>query len=179
VSEKYRRTETLEAWDKRLILCSSTERAALLVRAVRAVAPEEGRQLLRDHWTSTDATRREWLKIVAAFEKCGFVTDTDKYFTPDECVVIYRGDLGDGDGISWTTDLQRAEWFARYCRGPRAAFVGIPAGYGVPTVWRAEILGQEVLGYFDDRKEQEVVLRPLSAHRRAVITQGEQSEATR
>jgi hypothetical protein len=170
ILDAYRR----EDWERLLTLCSSQDRAEVLVEALDNVARPRARRLMRQFWTVTDATRDFWPQIIEAFEYCGFVSDTRKRFADEEPVVIYRGDLGDGDGISWTTCLKRAEWFAGYCRSVRAAIVGIPPEHGVPTVWKAEVIGREILGYFEGREEQEVVVRPLPADRRTIVAQGEQ-----
>jgi hypothetical protein len=42
--------------------------------------------------------------------------------------------------------------------GPRGRFLGMNREGGVPTVWRASVEPGDVLGYFDDRREREVVV---------------------
>ena len=65
---------------------------------------------------------------------------------------VYRGVAGRGwkrrvRGISWTTDFDKAKWFAtRY-------------GLAKPMVYEAEINDKHVLAYYDKRGEREFLLK--------------------
>jgi hypothetical protein len=50
--------------------------------------------------------------------------------------------------MSWTLDLKKARWFATRLYQPD------------PIVLQATILKPDVLAYFDERKERELVVRP-------------------
>ena len=78
-------------------------------------------------------------------------------------LTVYRGNLGETPGdhlASWTLDREIAERFALMANGIRGWFLGMsePGSKGVPTVWKARVARERVLGYFDDRGEQEVVI---------------------
>lgn len=65
---------------------------------------------------------------------------------PDE-IVVYRGinRKGSYKGLSWTTDRERAEWFASRWKINSA-------------VYKATIAKADVLAYFGERDEEEIVL---------------------
>lgn len=75
-----------------------------------------------------------------------------------DTLAIYRGvgEKGDHDGLSWTLDRKKAEWFAkRY-------------GRGEPTVLRGCVSKERVYAYFTGRGESEIVVNPrLITARRA------------
>lgn len=71
---------------------------------------------------------------------------------PDE-FPVYRGFIGKrGMGLSWTTDRAKAEWFARRF----AALTHL----GQPRLMEGKAKKQDVLAYFNGRKEKEVVIDP-------------------
>lgn len=68
----------------------------------------------------------------------------------DEPITLYRGSLkSTRRGMSWTTDLERAQWFARR---------GDMSGKGREMhVWRCEVPREHTLAHFNHRSEHEVV----------------------
>lgn len=72
-----------------------------------------------------------------------------KQLTSNNTVTLYRGVSGDGqmDGLSWTTDIEKARWFANRFQSREGRFV-----------IEAEIPTSLVLCYTDGRGEKEVVL---------------------
>ncbi len=70
----------------------------------------------------------------------------------DGMVTVYRGATPSRrDGMSWTTDLHRAEWFAH-------RFDGMPGSQETGALWRLRIPARFVLARFDGRGEDEIVL---------------------
>lgn len=65
---------------------------------------------------------------------------------------VYRGisTHGNTNGLSWTLNRETAEWFAK-----RFSFDG-----GKGTVIEATAKKEDVLAYFNDRNEQEIVINP-------------------
>jgi hypothetical protein len=79
---------------------------------------------------------------------------------PDE-LKIWRGcgnDAGER-GISWTTEKKKAEFFANYACGSRRAFLTGAAGTR-PTVVSAVCSKEDVLAYFTERDESEILVDP-------------------
>lgn len=93
--------------------------------------------------------KKRWL---AMFEATGFVSDRPGAQVPESALTIYRGALGGRvRGLSWTTDLERARWFAE-----RIKLLGRTDA----AVVAAEVHPRHVLATFDGRQEAEVVVKP-------------------
>ena len=77
------------------------------------------------------------------------LTGTDPWDTlkllPEEPFTIYRG--GHIQGFSWTTDIELAKWFANRW------------GKKEP-VWKATVSNGDVIGFYNGRKESEVIVYP-------------------
>lgn len=72
---------------------------------------------------------------------------------------LYRGVAGSGtarrpDGLSWTTDLDEACWFA-------LRFENLAS----PSVLVTEVQAEKVLAYCNQRNEGEMLIRPDKSHR--------------
>lgn len=66
----------------------------------------------------------------------------------DDMVTIYRGvRVNNCKGLSWTTDKQRAEWFAKR--------FGISGEKGY--VFTGQIKKKDIIAFFDSRNEEEIV----------------------
>jgi hypothetical protein len=66
---------------------------------------------------------------------------------------IYRGFIGNrGEGLSWSLDRAKAEWFARR--------FSILTELGQPQLMVGVIKKKDVLAYFDGREEKEIVVDP-------------------
>jgi hypothetical protein len=109
----------------------------------------------RCHFMSPDAKEA----LPELFRRAGYVSDNGRKLSGD--LVIYRGDLGDGDdlddwgnpiGLSWTLSIDVARKFAG-----RAALFSSDAGCKA-TVWEARVKAEDILGCFTG--EQEIVVDP-------------------
>jgi hypothetical protein len=93
-------------------------------------------------------------EALGAFDDCYLTDDGEVQSREDlpETLVLYRGAAaGHEDGMAWTTNLDRATWFATRFNGQ----VG-----GVHTVRRIEVDRDAVLAVFHRRGEDEYVLDP-------------------
>jgi hypothetical protein len=111
------------------------------------LSADEAREILRNHWTRADSPRESVEAILRIFYRAGYVSDASARLTGE--LTVYRGTFGDdpSGGISWTLSSERAHWFARRL-GPGGA------------VWSATVDADDVLGYFTDRKEEEIIVDP-------------------
>jgi hypothetical protein len=121
--------------------------------------------LLGDWWDSSEgagsgAGVRVWVDLFRIVRDAGlFVTDTPGVVAPEvgTIVTIYRGAVPwRARGMSWTLDQERAIWFARRSRL-------MTRGQG--SLFSALIPAEHVLGRFDGRQEQEVVVDPRRLRR--------------
>jgi hypothetical protein len=126
----------------------------LYLDAEYRISNVELRDILREHWTRCDAPGETTEALRALFQRAGYVSDTDDRLTGE--LTIYRGTFGDdpSGGLSWTLDESKAQWFA--ARGAR----GVPRERSTSTVWRAKVDAADLLGYFTERNEDEVVVDP-------------------
>lgn len=68
----------------------------------------------------------------------------------DEFIKLYRGQpFGDINGFSWTTDQNLAQWFATRTKTDLK-----------PIVYIASIPREEIICYWNERKEKEVFMTP-------------------
>ncbi len=124
------------------------------------------RAVLREHWTRCDAHRHVREEMLDLFRRAGYVSSPERQF--DKPITVYRGNLGEDPrlGFSWTLSKAKARWFALYAFGPRAAWLGLDRADGgerIPTVWQATVPPDAILGYFNDRREREVIVDPAKA----------------
>lgn len=158
-------------WTGALILCDSQERAPVLVRAMETLEGDDLRKLVAEWWSTTEAWSgvpelREGM--MAGLRKASPVIvpsdDPGRHQEPPEGrFKVYRGNLGETpQGGSWSLDREIAENFARMATGPRGQIVfGYPAD-GTGTIWQADCDSDDVLGFFDDRQEYEIVTDRVS-----------------
>lgn len=113
-------------------------------------------QILGEIWTDTENAHQninEWADLFGADR-----ADRHLLMTEDEIaelnalpdtLTIYRGCIHglNEDGISWTTDRNRAEWFANRFQNPD----------GTPCVLQQQIAKSEVIAYITRRSESEVL----------------------
>lgn len=124
------------------------------------------RSLIEEHWSSTEAwsadTRlRETMYGLLRRSAPIRVLGEPERPLPAGTLTVYRGNLGERPcGGSWTLDRATAEHFASMAMSPRGMFLGMYREDGVPSIWRATCDSEDVLGYFDDRGEREVVVEP-------------------
>lgn len=153
-------------WDEALLLCDSAERAPLLIRAAEVLLPNDLRKLLADNWSTTEAWSgvpelREGMMNAIRKAAPVIVPSEDALRLqkpPEGRFKVYRGNLGETpSGGSWSLGRKTAEMFVRLATGPRGQIVfGYPAD-GTGTIWEADCDAEDVLGFFDDRQEYEIV----------------------
>jgi len=114
--------------------------------------------LLADAWTDVEFPHQAGVRrLVRMFQmadtellKSQCENDKKGYDALPENITIYRGLQGKKAkcrGLSWTTDLEKAKWFAK-----RFAFNG--------NIFQAEISKKDVFFFTDERNEAEVVTNP-------------------
>jgi hypothetical protein len=111
-------------------------------------------------WTDSENIwqhQEGWEEILSSDRPCreAMMEEGERTFLrlcPDE-LKVYRGFNREGraDGLSWTHDVGKAEWFARYlCHEPHQR----------KTVVEGTIRKSDILAIFDGRNENEVVAFP-------------------
>jgi hypothetical protein len=103
---------------------------------------------------------RRWVEMFCA---AGFVSDTDRT-APTTDQTVWRGGptVTNGYGMSWTSDLEIAEWFAHRW----SDLIRVDA-----AVYGASVRPAAVLGYAEARGEAEVIVNPRRLpQRREVVT---------
>ena len=151
------------------LMCNSQEVPYALTTIAPQLNDEQLREALLDNWTRCEAHGPYREQLLTAFKRVGFITDTDHVsmadIVPDVAFCIYRGNLGEPEpcGLSWTLRPERAQFFCKYYTSIRAHMIlGIPPlepGQHA-MVWRAQVRPEDVLGFFDGRGEEEVVVDP-------------------
>lgn len=119
--------------------------------------PDALNRMLEMYWSLTESPSAYGTgRLVALFERAGFVTDAPDVPPPLEPMTVFRGvpATGKARGLSWTPDEHKGGWFAR--RGS----ILVPG-----IVYAAEIDPQHVLGIFHERGEAEVVVNPRRLRR--------------
>lgn len=80
-----------------------------------------------------------------------------------ESFPVYRGFIGQrGKGLSWTTDREKAVWFAE-----RFACL---EQLGKPRLASGQAVKKDVLAYFNRREESEIVIDPTKVKRQTAVT---------
>lgn len=112
------------------------------------------RELVEHAWTHPEfpvvdiEAQAGWIDV---FEYVGYLSD-DGSEQPTEPITLYRGgsaNFGGTEGLSWTSDPEKARWFAyRFGTAGRA-------------VWVATVEPDQVLARFGRRNESEYVIDPL------------------
>lgn len=170
-------------WDEALVFCDSQERAPILVRAMEALEGDALRELVAHHWSTTEAWSgnpdlREGM--MAGLRKAAPVIvpsdDPGRHQGPPEGRFrVYRGNLGETpQGGSWSLSRETAEMFARMATGPRGQIVLGYSADGTGTIWQADCDAADVLGFFDNRGEYEIVTdRVSNVEKIAVLVKAE------
>lgn len=114
------------------------------------------RALLTDAWLQTENAHEYGNhRILRLFERAGFTTDREdargkEFLLPWGSSTVYHGvEAGSRNklGVSWTTDVDVARWFAWRYGKPRA-------------VWRGTVNHADALAWFESRGESEIVCNP-------------------
>jgi hypothetical protein len=132
--------------------------------------------MLRDVWLHSEIMlphKDIWLRLLLSERKNRelLMTEADnlKFAAMGDQLTIYRGFASERskDGISWTLNLERAKWFSLYAGDPRRRFMG---SWGrLPRVVSGACLKSNVLAFFSQREEEEVVIDPRSVRNKTVF----------
>lgn len=171
-------TMSIEEARRALNLCESETRAACMIELARELPDEMVKDLLTDYWTVMEAwggsaDRHEMLEIL---HRVGYISDTkkkprlDRKYPGYGLVEIWRGNIGEDprEGFCWSTEMATAEFFARspftargwYLGLGRTGQMGEMKEGAVATVWMGWVRREDILGYFVDRGEHEVIVDP-------------------
>ena len=124
-----------------------------VIRA-ECLTPEGCRQLVIKAWVhpefpEVNLTREDWLM---AFSRVGYVNDSEEgeLAPPEESIQLWRGAIAERKhGMAWTSDKQRALWFAKRFNGTSETNA---------ELWTAEVAAERVLARFMGRGESEYVV---------------------
>lgn len=147
-----KQTHDAKEWNRHIALYERPHRLSTLIQLYRfdLISPAELNELLSEWWTDTEFPHTQQHRLVEIFREAGFVSDERP--RPTESLTIYRGQReGDPPGMSWTLSLGRARWFAK--RWKKDGEKGVVLAVHIPP--------DVILGLFDRRNEEEVVVDPL------------------
>lgn len=144
------------AWSRITTGAGRNDFPALLAEFWDRLTPDDLRTALHEAWTlaefpeqGIDAESWTFLFDQVEYQVDGEARDRDDDLP--EIVTLYRGAIEDRrTGMSWTSDLDQARWFANRFSGLRDT----TAGY----VWRIDIPRDYVLARFTGRNEAEHVV---------------------
>jgi len=154
-------------YDRVLVMHGSEQRALPLIACCADVCDGEARRLVEKWWSVTEAWSGDPVLRAGMHDlikRVAYVETLDEDHPrplPSGMVTIFRGNNGEtpDEGVgSWTLDYDQAVFFASATKSLRGMFLGLYDEDGVPSIWRAYVPAGKVLGYFDDRAEQEVVV---------------------
>jgi hypothetical protein len=153
-----------------LTLFDSHKRMRPFLELIPSLDDAEYWVLLRSVWISTETTyphTAEWLALLQASrpdrEALMSPEDREVFDSLPETLTVFRGcdSAAGARGLSWTTDLERAVKFAHYSCGPRRLIFGGRKHYrAFPRVMGGTCEKSDVLAYFNERGEQEIVINP-------------------
>lgn len=154
--EKYR---TEKDWSGLIYIYERPYRTTALL-ALRGVCPDEDFfALAAGVWIDSENLWqhiRDWKKIWKGPLPQEVIMDADEKKAFDALptrLTIYRGGKQRNQiraGMSWTLSKEKAAWFAK-----RYRTAGKKAEIATATVWK-----EDVIAYFNGRKEQEIVIYP-------------------
>lgn len=151
-------------WSHALMMAGSESRGPVLVEALRATAePEEKRKLLVDWLNVCEAYAPVRDDLRVQMELAGFFTDDKGGAPPVPPLTVYRGSWEDDEAelaLSWTTNKDQAEFFARALFSFRAMFLGTYREGVDAYIWKATC--HEMYGYLSGRGEREVLAKRLT-----------------
>ena len=149
-----------------LIMCSSFDRFQTFLKIKDELNDIDYWRILADAYTASDNLYYLKEEIKEAFledrserEYLMNKKELKVYNSLPEIITIYRGmtteELESGDfGVSWTLSRERADYFA-FTYGRNFSTEGIPK-----VVHQLEVKKVEILAYFNERNEQEVIYIP-------------------
>jgi hypothetical protein len=114
--------------------------------ADRRITRPELQELLLQVWMDTEMPHQFGKLPERLFAQSGFISDdSETWQTLSDPIAIYRG--GTPRGISWTTDIKKAQWFAN-------RFKELDRGHYLFAGWVAK---KDVYAYIAGRNESEIV----------------------
>lgn len=155
-----------------LMLAGSHERTRslldLLARDDVELTDAEYWQCVAFTWTGCDSIARDlstWLDLFGSSRSSRLhlmESDEDRvqFDALPETMTVYRGYSHPDarDGLAWTLDQKKAEWFAHWAhRSGRTQHHGAPAPTG-RWIATATVTKDQVVAYFGERSESEVVI---------------------
>lgn len=153
----------LEEASNRILMCSSFDRFKTFLEIKDLLNDKDYWKILSDAYTGSDNLYRLKAEVKASFledrpykEYLMKEEDRKVFKSLPEKLKIYRGmtveEYESGDfGVSWTLSKERAEFFA-YTYGRNFS-----TDNKLKTVHQLEVSKVEILAYFGDRNEQEVI----------------------
>ena len=129
---------------------------------------QEARNLIAEHWTRCDGFADSGPLLAKSWKRLGYISDT-KGPLPAEMIVYRARYKGVPDrGLSWTLSLDIARWYVDYLGGSRARLCGMPTHLDREIVTQT-VPAAEVLGWFNERGEHEIVLAPTRRRKQVRI----------
>ena len=146
-------------WEQLIWIYEKPYRIKPLRKALRVIGdPKEAARLVGLVWTSSENIRQArsvWLSIWTKLADPWAAMDEKEqaeFATLPDRLTIFRGQgsrRGLTQGLSWTMDQGKAEWFARRF-----------SSQGPPFVASGWVFKRDVFAYFTGRDESEIVVRP-------------------
>jgi hypothetical protein len=161
--DKVKKAETDGDWKLYVFLHERPYRLGTLLRAAKKglkKRPSEFWALVGDVWRSENIHQNLtkwkllWGTEIEGRRACMSDTDIRIFDSLPEQIEVWRGTSHKRgvDGLSWTLNEERAVWFAqRFCSNSR-----------VPLVAKGIVKKGDVLAYFGDRKEREIISMRVS-----------------
>lgn len=151
-------------WNHELCMAGSEHRGPVLLAAHRygKLSDKDMIDLINDWWTSCEAWGDDLpaaLDMLAEYKPVGNEPlPVDLSDLSADFLTVYRATDGETpDGGSWTLHRDVADKFARMMCSARGWFLfGKMADE--PVIWSGQVHRDDVLGYFTDRAEAEVVI---------------------
>ena len=162
--DNVRRAETGGDWKLYVDLHERPYRLDALLSATKKdpkIKPSEFWALVGYVWQDSENIRqnlgkwkRLWGRPIDARQACMSAEDERVFNSLPERIEVWRGTSHKRyiDGLSWTLDRETAIWFARrFCSKPR-----------IPLVAKGIVKNGDVLAYFGERNEREIVSMRVS-----------------
>jgi hypothetical protein len=149
----------------------SHERFDAFLEIVFQLSPKQYWKFLREVWVECEAidpNKLTWLRLLQSKKQNReFLMTRKEHKALEKLPKILRiwrgcGHKGGARGLSWTLEREQAEFFAGYAVGIRRRMWGI-AHVGPdtnPIIVEAECKKSNVLAYFMERAESEIVVNP-------------------
>ena len=155
----------------RYLMRHSTHGIEPFLNIVPKLSPGQYWKFLRDIWMNVEVIQpdqRTWLRLFQSKKtnrKCLMLAEEhEKLAELPDSIEIWRGcgELSGVRGMSWTLDRKIAEYFSAYAVGQRRRMLAHiwPEANVKPFVVRAKCQKTDVIAYFEERQEKEIVVDP-------------------